>query len=167
MIENAKVVLGILEQAMGTEQEGLQFYLKAAKNTQDKKGKEMFATLAGDEQKHYDLIRRQHVALSDKGKWVGSADIKAVEIDLEKQLFPKGIEALKKTITVKSDDWDALMFGLDIEIKSYDLYRNAASQIEDSLGKQMFQFLAVQEQSHWDILMMRYEYLFGPVSWQY
>ena len=167
MTEDIRTALTILERAMSIEDGGQQFYREAAQTTQDINGQEMFGTLAGDEQKHYDLIRRQHVALSDKGKWVGSADIKAVEIDLEKQLFPKGIEALKKTITVKSDDWDALMFGLDIEIKSYDLYRNAASQIEDSLGKQMFQFLAGQEQSHWDILMMRYEYFFGPVSWQY
>ncbi len=167
MTENVNAVVGILEHAMGIEQEGSQFYLKAAQTTQDKKGQEMFSTLADDEQKHYDLIKRQHAALTSKGRWIGSSDMKPSDIDLSKPLFPKGIEVLEKAISTKSSDWDALLFGLDIEIKSYDLYRKAASQIEDILGKQMFEFLAGQEQSHWDTLMMRYDALFGPISWRY
>jgi rubrerythrin len=166
MTEDATSTLGILESAMRIEQEGRQFYLKAARTTEDKKGQETFATLANDEQKHYDLIKRQHTALTSEGKWVGSPNIKPVDIDLGKPLFPRSIEALKKTFTATSSDWDALLFGLDIEIKSYDLYRKAASQIDDPVGKQMFEFLAEQERSHFDVLMMRYDALFGPIAWQ-
>jgi rubrerythrin len=166
MTENAIVALDILQSAMRIEQEGRRFYLKAARSTQDKKGQETFATLADDERKHYDLIRRQRTALTSEGRWVGSPDIKPVDIDLDKPLFPKGMDALKKTVATRSSDWDALLFGLDIEIKSYDLYRKAASQIDDPLGKQIFEFLAGQEQSHFDVLMMRYDGLFGPMAWQ-
>ncbi len=165
MTEDVKAVVGILEQAMGIEQEGSQFYLKAAQTTQDKKGQEMFTTLADDEKKHYDLIKRQRTALTSEGKWVGSPEIKPVDIDLDKPLFPKGREALEKAVTTKSNDRDALLFGLDIETKSYDLYWRAASEVADPLGKQMFEFLARQERGHFDILMMRYEALFGPVGW--
>ena len=90
-----------------------------------------------------------------------------VDIDLDKPLFPKGREALEKAVTIKSSDRDALLSGLDVEIKSYDLYRRAASEIREPLGKQMFEFLAGQEESHFNILMMRYDALFGPVGWQY
>jgi len=167
MIEDVKPALAILKQAMGIEQEGRQFYLKAAQTTQDEKGQEMFSTLADDEQKHYDLIKQQHSALTSEGRWMGSPELKPVEIDLSKPLFPKGRETPKKAATVKSSDWDALLFGLDIETKSYDLYRRAALEVDDSLGKQMFEFLAGQEQSHFNVLMMRYDFLFGPVSWRY
>jgi rubrerythrin len=167
MTGDAKTALGILEAAMGIEQEGSQFYLRAAQTTRDKKGQEMFATLADDEQKHYDLIKRQHSALTSEGKWIGSPEIRPRDIDLDKPLFPRGIEALEKAVTAGSSDWDALLFGLDIETRSYDLYRKAVSQIEDPLGKQILRFLAGQEQSHFDVLMMRYDSLFGPVSWQY
>ncbi len=167
MTEDTEVALRILKRAMGIEQEGGQFYLKAAQTTQDKKGQEMYTTLADDEQKHYDLIKRQHTALTSEGKWVNSPEIKPVaKIDLGKPLFPRGTEALEKAAMAKSSDWDALRFGLDIEINSYDLYRKAASRIEDALSKQMFEFLAGQEQSHFNILMMRYDALFGPISWQ-
>lgn len=167
MPEDEKAALGILERAMGIEYEGRQFYLKAAQTTQDKKGKEMFSTLAEDEQKHYGLIKRQHTAVTVEGRWVASSEIKPVDIDLDKPLFPRGIEALEKTVTARSSDWDALLFGLDIEIKSYDFYRRAASEIGDPLGKETFEFLAEQEQSHFDVLMMRYDSLFGPISWQH
>ncbi len=167
MTEGIKTALAILEQAMELEQEGLQIYLKAAQTTKDKKGQEMFTTLADDEQKHYNLIKRQHIALTSEGNWVGSSETKPVDIDLDKPLFPKGREALEKAVTIKSSDRDALLSGLDIEIKSYDFYRRAASEIENLLGKQMFEFLAGQEESHFNVLMMRYDALFGPVSWRY
>ncbi|MBI4186617.1 MAG: hypothetical protein HY530_03810 [Chloroflexi bacterium] len=53
----------------------------------------------------------------------------------------------------------------DIETKSYDLYRKAASDTAALLGKQTFEFLAEEERKHFDILMMRYDSLFRPVSW--
>ncbi len=165
MTEDVKVALSTLEQAMEVEQEGRQFYLKAAQTTQDKKGQEMFTTLADDEQKHCDLIKRQHIALAGEGNWASSSEIKPVDIDLDKPLFPKGRGALQKVATTKPNDWDALLFGLDIETKSYDLYRRAASEVADPLGKQMFEFLAGHERGHFDILMMRYDALFGPVAW--
>lgn len=163
---DVKATLEILERAMGIEHEGRQFYLKAAQTTHDKKGQEMFGTLADDEQKHYDLIKRQHTALSSESRWISSPEVKPVDIGLDKPLFPRGREALKKAAITKSSDWDALLFGLDIETRSYDFYRRAASETGDPLGKQMFEFLAGQERSHWDILMMRYDGLFGPMSWQ-
>ncbi len=167
MPEDIKAALAILEQAMELEQEGRHFYLKAAQTTQDKKGQEMFTTLADEEKKHYNLIKRQHIALTREGNWVGSSEIKPVHIDLDRPLFPRGREALEKAVTIKSSDGDALLSGLDVESKSYDLYRRAASEIENPLGKQMFEFLAGQEESHFNILMMRYEALFGPAGWRY
>lgn len=167
MTEGIKTALVILEQAMGIKHEGRQFYLKAAQTTQDQKGQEMFATLANDELQHYNLIKRQQGTLTSEGSWVGSAEVKPLGVDLDRPLFPGGREALEKAATIKSSDWDTLLFGLDIEIKSYDLYRRAASEIENPLGKQMFEFLVGQEESHFNVLMMRYDALFGPASWRY
>lgn len=149
MIENTtsttgdtKAIFSILKQALEIEEKGRRFYLEAAQTTQDKRGQEIYATLADDELKHYDLIKRQQTALTDKGMWAKSSEIKPVDIDLSKPLFPEGREALEKKVTAKSNDWDALIFGLDIETQSYDLYRRAASGTTDVSGKQMFEFLA-------------------------
>jgi rubrerythrin len=161
MAEDAKAALEVLERAMVLEQEGRSFYLQAAKTTQDENGKETFTNLADDEQTHFQLIKRQHDSLTSDKKWVSSPEVRAVTVDLDKPLFPKGKEALEKAITKKSSDWDALLFGLDIESRSFDFYRKAASDTADPQGKSMFEFLAGEEMEHFNILMMRYEALFG------
>ncbi len=165
MTEEIETALAILKQAMQLEQESREFYMKAAQTTQDEKGQETFRALASDEQNHLCLIKSQHDALTSENTWVSSPEVKPVQVDLDKPLFPEGKEALDKTVTAKSSDSDALLFGLDIETKSFDMYRRAAVETADALGKAMFEFLAGEEKSHFDILMMRYEYLSGPTGW--
>ncbi len=165
MTEEIDTALAILKRAMQIEQEGREFYLKAAQTTQDEKGQETFRALANDEQNHLRLIQKQYNALTSQGKWVSSPEIKPMRIDLDKPLFPEGKEALDKAVTAKSSGFDALLFGLGIETKSFDMYRRAAVETADALGKAMFEFLAGEEKGHFDILMMRYEYLAGPIGW--
>ena len=166
MEEDVIKALEILRQAMQFEREGHEFYLKAAQTTRDEKGQETFRVLANDEEKHFDLVKRQYRALREDRKWASFPEVKKTRIDLDKPLFSKGKEALEKAVTAKSSDLDALLFGLDIEDRSYDLYRRAALETVEPLGKAMFEFLAGEERGHFDILMMRYEYLAGPVAWQ-
>lgn len=163
MTQETNLTIELLRRAMGIEQEGRNFYLKAAQTTQDKKGQEIFKTLANDEGNHYNLLKSQHDTLREKGNWVVSPEVKKVSVDLGKPIFPRGIEALKKKVTEKSDDRDALLFGMDIEIRSYDLYRQA--NVTHASGKLMFAYLTEQEMGHLNLLMERFEAQFGPVSW--
>ena len=165
MIEEIDTALAILKRAMQVEQEGREFYMKAAQTTRDEKGQKTFRALASDEENHLRLIKRQHDALTSESMWISSPEVKPVQIDLDKPLFPEGKEALDKTVTAKSSDSDALLFGLDIETKSFDMYRRAAVGTADALCKAVFEFLAGEEKGHFDILMMRYEYLAGPIGW--
>lgn len=157
--------LEILRQATQVEREGREFYLKAAQTTQDEKGQQMFRTLASDEKNHFNLLQRQYNALKQDRRWIEFPEAKKTQIDLDKPLFPKGKKALEKAVTAKSGDLDALLFGLDIENRSYDFYRRAALETTDALGKAMFEFLAGEERGHFDILMMRYQYLTGSPGW--
>jgi len=139
--------------------------MKAAQTMRDEEGQKTFRALASDEENHLRLIKRQHDALTSESMWVSSPEVKPAQIGLDKPLFPEGKEALDKTATVKSSDSDALFFGLGIETKSFDMYRRAAVETADALDKAMFEFLAGEEKGHFDILMMRYEYLAGLMGW--
>ena len=163
MPEETNVAIELLRRAMGLEQEGRNFYLKAAQTTRDKNGQEIFKTLADDEGNHYNLIKSQYDTLRENGNWVRSLEVEKVSIDLSNPLFPRGVEALKKKITEKSNDRDALLFGLEIEIRSYDLYRQAT--VADAAAKRMFTYLAAQEMGHFNLLVQRFEAQFCPVSW--
>lgn len=166
-MDDIKTGLSILKRAMKMEEEGRIFYMRAAFNTKDDKGKDIFNTLANDEQKHADIIIRQQTALLNQGQWLNPAITSPLNVGLPISLFPKGSKGFKKILTPESNDRDALHFGLDIEVRSYDLYRQAALDISDPVGKDMFEFLAGEEQDHFNILMIRYDFLFGPISWTF
>ena len=67
---------------------------------------------------------------------------------------------------VEASDIDALLFGLQIENESYELYRKAATETAEPTGQAMYQYLADQERTHFDILMLNYEHLVSAGSWR-
>jgi rubrerythrin len=167
MADDVTNAVEILKKAMEIERKGREFYLKAVESTDDEKGKQTFRELADDEESHYIVLERQYKALKELNKWIDIPEIKKTNIDLSKPLFPEGEEAMKRSIAEKSGDLDAIIFGLDIESKSFDMYRQAALNTNDSSGKAVFEFLTDEERRHFDILMMRYEAIAGTTGWQY
>lgn len=164
-MQDTRFALEILKQAMSIEQEGREFYLKAIETTEDEKGREVFRTLAGDEENHFSLIQRQYDSLVNQGQWQTIPEMPPVDMDLGRSIFHGGKQRLEEKITEKSNDWDAIVFGLEIETRSYDFYRKAATETSQPMGKKMFEFLTGEELGHFNILMMRYEALFGPSNW--
>ena len=160
-----KKALEALQQAIRLETEGQRFYLEAAEKSQDSKGKDMFQMLAGDEEIHLRLVQKQYQSLKETGQWATNPPLKQKPVDLDKPLFPKGKEGAEKTITPDFSEVDALLFALDVESKSYNLYRLAAQEADSATGKEMYTFLAGEERIHFDTLMLRYDLVAGPQAW--
>lgn len=162
------VALQALRQAIRLEPDGYKFCSEAAERTADPRGQEMFHFLADDEKLHLRIVQDQYEGLSAGKGWVSFPE--AVErcpepaervktIDLDKPLFAPEREALEKAIGVEASDTDALLFALQIENESYELYRKAAIETADPAGQAMYQRLADQERAHFNILMLNYEHL--------
>lgn len=166
MQENT-VALQALRQAIRLEQDGYKFYTEAAERTADPRGREMFLSLADDEKLHLRIVQDQYEALSSEKGWVSFPEAMEMKpVDLNKPLFPPEREALEQAIDPKASDTDALLFALQIENESYELYRKAAAETADPAGQAMYQFLASQERTHFDILMLNYEHLVSAGSWR-
>ena len=162
--ETAAPVVG-LEKAMQMERDGRGFYLWAAQNMQDEAGRHAFQNLADDEEQHFNLIRKQLTSLRGDGQWVDMPDTKPAAVDLNQPLFPRTKTDKVAAVKDVDTDTDALLFGLEIESTSYDLYRKAAAETEEPLGKRIFEFLAGEEAMHFNVLMMRYDLSYGPAEW--
>ena len=155
--------LEVLAKGMRLEEDGRKFYLKAAEETIDPKGKEMFLSLADDERSHYEVIKRQYDSLMKEGKWVVVPEEHNIEpVDLDKPLFPPGKEGLKGVVPPEASEMDALLFALEIENDSYNLYRQAALEADDPVAREMYIYLSNAERTHFDLLMANWEYL-APV----
>lgn len=153
--------LTVLTKAMKLEREGKRFYLQAAEASDDPEIVDMFKTLAEDEEHHYAYIERQATELKAGKGWVHIPELDQVTaVDAGAPIFPPGKEA-PQVLSGKPSLEDALLFGLDTETKSYELYKRCSLEIDNPEAQQMFKKLAAAERGHFDTLMTRYESFFG------
>jgi rubrerythrin len=151
----------VLKQAMKLERDGLEFYLSAAECSKDTATGQLFRDLAADEVDHYNYLGRQYDALVAGETWVAVPDLMSVEpADLHSPIFPEGLRACSVLPDDPSDE-DALLFALGAEMKSYELYSQTAKQVSDVEARRLFLSLASAEQQHFDLIMTRYNSLFG------
>jgi rubrerythrin len=173
MNTGTNAALTALNQAIELEIQGQRFYLEAAECTIDPKGAEMFRSLADDEVIHERILRRQLDALTQGEGWVpvlsmveglpeGMAEVTA---DLAALIFPQSEKVCGEALRPDESELDALLFALQIENESFNLYREMAGKIEDPNGKRMYEYLANAERGHFELLMLNYEHLSTAGSW--
>jgi rubrerythrin len=166
MQENS-VTLEALCQAARLEEDGHKFYTEAARRTKDPRGREMFLSLADDERSHLRIVEDQYEAVINEKEWISFPEaLECKPIDLDKPLFPPEGHELEKVVDPAASDLDALLFALQIENESYELYRQAVAEATDPAGQAMYEFLATEARTHFDILMLNYEHLASTGSWR-
>ena len=157
--------LKALSQALKLEQEGRAFYLQAAEETLDEKGKRTFLSLAADEERHAEMVQRQLHEIGGGGSYALLPDIDATDIDLDGKLFPPERAQVEARIGRNPNELEALHVALENEIRSYDLYRAAAKETESAAGQQMYRWLASAEMTHFNLLMSNWESIVTTGHW--
>jgi len=154
-----------IEMGIQLERDGREFYLKAAERTNDERGKTMFRSLAHDEAIHLRVLEQQleAIQLSDHGRDL--SEVEQASADWNTPLFPKSPDLFDKTVDPEASDLDALVFAIQIEHKSFELYREMANESEDPPAIEMFKWLAGAERSHFNQLMLNYESLINFGHW--
>jgi rubrerythrin len=147
----------VLAQALKLELDGYEFYKDMTGRIEDEAGQAMFQQLADDEVDHYNYIKRQYEALQAGQGWSTIPEMDLVNaIDAVSVVFPSG-EKEPSDLTENPSEEDALLFGLSIENKSFQLYHASAQQASDPDASKLFMQLAGAEQRHFEVLMQRYE----------
>jgi rubrerythrin len=114
---------------------------------------------------HERLIQRQIDSLASKGKWGQLTEAQGAACDLNKDIFPQGRAGLEKAVKGDTGDIDALIMAMEYETKSYDKYRQDAKAAADPAARRMYEFLASQERTHFDLLMANYEAMVHYGGW--
>ena len=138
--------------AIATERSGMEFYTRAARVTNDARGRRVFKRLAAEEKEHlgkletrYQELLRQDAGLEARPTFLffkGAAN----------GLFAAGADELAKGV----DDKDALMIGIRCERGSHRFFRRYGERFEDSEGKQIFLEFADEEREHLALLIREY-----------
>jgi len=157
--------LKALKMAMQLEEDGRAFYLKAAERTSSKHGREMFLSLADDEERHLRLLQKQCDAVTEGQCFLRLPEIGDIDPQWDEPLFPRDPDLFSKAVSPDASDTDALLFAIQLENKSFELYRQLARETSDAAGSEMFRWLASVERGHFNILMLNYESLLNSGSW--
>lgn len=152
-----------IEFALNNEKQERDFYLKHSRRSNNRLGKEMFATIAEEEEEHYQFLKELHQKLQKQGKW--PEEISAVIKDTNVTKVLEGlVDKLSKNDSVTADDKEAIMIALDFEKKAYTFYSNLAQQATHPNEKTIFNQLAALESSHIASLVRAQQYFENPAD---
>jgi rubrerythrin len=74
--ESSKGEIEAIRVGMELEREAIDFFQKAAGETDDPTARKIFLQIAEEEKFHYDLLEAQHDSVSQSGFWLGSAEFR-------------------------------------------------------------------------------------------
>lgn len=167
-MEQKSPALQALHQGIQTELQGLTLYRKAAERSEDPQGQQVFQSLAHEEKEHLRLLKVQYGSLVSEGRWLAMEQAKEMEPGEEvEEIFPQDDATLASLLTEDADDFKALDLALEFERTGYTFYRQAAEEAEDPLGRELYQFLAEQEQLHYEFIQRAREFLETEGSWYF
>lgn len=141
-----KTAIDILKTAILMEKRGKTFYETVAAQTQNEEVKRIFNTMAEEEQTHIEFLSKQFINYQ-KNKIFAKISLQNNEDEL----------ILNKTITdqisAASYEAAAISAAIDMEKKAIDIYSQRAKEATDPNEKEIFDWLANWEKSHFGILL--------------
>jgi rubrerythrin len=153
-----------LEIALNNESKERDFYLKHAERSQNSLGKQMFASIASDEDEHYKRILSLHGKLISDGKWPETVPIKVKGTEV-KAVLQKVLDAPNTLAKADTDDVNAVKVAIDFETKGEMFYSKLAKDVENPMEKKFYEFLAGMEREHRLSLEDTYEFFKDPAGW--
>lgn len=153
---------GSLATALKMEQSGYDIYMKAAKKTSNTLGKSTLEAIAAKELDHIKAIKDFAKKNLDKA----IADINpADKKGYIKPIMEKLEKSLDENVKPDSDLNEAYKAALELEKRSYDLYKSLKQKSSGDKEKRFFDFLMKEENMHYELLNETLEYLDNPGNW--
>ena len=144
-----------LRMAIATERSGREFYTRAAKITQDPRGRSVFQKLAEEEKDHLATLEARYAELLAADPTLEARPTFLFFKGAANGLFAEGAERLSRGV----NDQQALMIGIRCERGSHRFFKKYGERFEDSEGKQIFLEFADEEREHYELLRREYHAL--------
>jgi rubrerythrin len=159
-----KKTMEILQSAIKMEIDGKEFYQQAGERSSNKLAGELFQRLASEEDDHRRKFEEIYEALKKGQDWPAMEPPSEGGKQL-KTIFRKASKELGSKIKIAQSELEAIETAMNMELKSYDLYRSQSEQSSSPLQKRFYKALAAEERGHHLALLDSYEYLTDPAGW--
>jgi rubrerythrin len=139
----------ILKTAVLLELRGKAFYAKTARESESEAVREIFSTLAEEEDAHVEFLSRQFAEYKKSGRFAQNpAESSTDETEAAMILS----ERVKKEISAASFEAAAISAAIDFENRAIEVYQGRADEASDPNEKETYQMLADWERTHHRLL---------------
>lgn len=144
-------VTDILKQAIIMENRGKSLYQMVANQTPSEEVKNIFKTMADEEQAHIEFLSKQFTHYKKNKKF----DKNQLEALAQEDAIANSIltEKIKKDISGAGFESAAISAAIDMESKSIEVYEQRAKESDDPNEKELYQWLADWEKGHYQLLL--------------
>ena len=149
MVQMSEAMAAAIKTAMQMEQDGRDYYLRAAEKTANPQGKAMFERLAGDEVHHLETFQKMFDTIADLTTWrrlVGTIK------DYPRVPVFQGEPQVKSKTDRREDDVKALEKALSDERKAIEFYGRTAAQAVDPSARDIFNRVKREEEVHYALI---------------
>jgi len=166
--------LKVIRRAIQNEIAGQRFYTDASFRCIDPWAKDVFSSIAREEEKHTQLLLVEYQALETRGQWVEPENAleSASEVDITNftfaddepagDLFPSQA-SMGEAVDRRADDLAALALGIRMEQEAIALYDGERAAMEDPAAQEAYRFLVEEETRHYHQLREQWEMLAGSL----
>ena len=164
--------LEVIRQAIQNEIAGQRFYSDASFYCLDPWAKDLFSSLALEEEGHTQLLLVEYESLKQHGEWLDpeAARSSSAQVDITQftfsdhesaqELFPSQW-SVDQAVDRRADDLAALAFGISMEEQAINLYGEQSQESDDPAAREAYQFLVDEERRHYRQLKDQWERLAG------
>jgi len=156
--------LKALEIAIKLEEDGKKFYMDAREKATSTFAKDMFESLAKDEDVHLEKVKEVYQNLKEGRRWPKRVTSLGDVVKI-KAVFPKDVKGVDITEKDSSGSIKVLDIGIKMEEKSIELYNDLSDKASDPFEVRFFFALAHEERGHYLSLWDYREYLKDPAGW--
>jgi len=163
-MEDAQIkTLEALQIAIQMESDGKEYYQKASQSTGNQLGRQLFQSLAAEEDLHRQKFEEIYNAVQSKKAWPKTS----FQPDGGKRLrtvFARATEEMGPNANAPAT-LESIQKAIDMEIKSYDFYKSRSQAATFDIEKEFYETLAAEEREHHLILHDYYEYVKDTAEW--
>ncbi|OQX84364.1 MAG: hypothetical protein B6D63_04870 [Candidatus Latescibacteria bacterium 4484_7] len=156
--------LEALNLALTNEKKEKEFYLMHAGRTKNKIGKDMFLSIAADEDVHYNKLLELYGKLEERGKWPEDFEATMSSSKLG-VIIDRVINEAANSGEVDAEDERAVEIAIDFEREAEDFYKKLAGKAENDSERDFFDMLASFEREHRLSLEDTLDYFRDPQEW--
>lgn len=155
-------VKNAIKTAIQMEKDGYAFYKKASAQTSSDMGREIFDSLANDEQLHLEVFQKLFEDRINKSEWndLVNSSKKYADIDI----FPKDLQQIEGA-NPDTNELDAIKIAMDSEKDAIEYYGKIKEKTKEEDIKRIINEIIEQEKNHYSILQEEFEHLTKTGYW--